>query len=134
MTQTRHQMQQKIATIVVSRPGVMQQSLRAILASYPWLSVVASSGDGLSALRQTAQHHPDLLVIDANLLDEEVDALIVAVKADRPGTRCLVFLYSSQREASALAAGADAVLQRNSSAQRLHATLAQLMQIRTPPE
>lgn len=119
---------QNISTIVVSRPGVMQQSLRALLASYPWLLIMTSTGDGLSALNQVAQHQPDLLIVDSNLLDEEIDALIRAVKVRQPALRCLVFLRSSQRATPTLAVGADAVIQRDSPAGEIHATLIRLMQ------
>lgn len=121
------QNQQITSTVVVSRPGVMQQSLRAALAVYPWLYVVASAGDGLTALNRTVQHHPGLLVIDCNLLDEEVEALLAGVKANTPETRCLVFIRSSQRAERLLAAGAAEVILRDSSAQKLQATLLRLV-------
>lgn len=115
------------STVVVSRPGVMQQSLRAALAVYPWLYVVASAGDGLTALNQTVQHYPRLLVIDCNLLDEEVEALLAEVRAKTPETRCLVFIRSSQRAKPLLAAGAAGVIMRDSSAQQLQAALKRLI-------
>lgn len=121
------QNQQIISTIVVSRPGVMQQSLRAALAAYPWLYVVASAGDGLTALNQVAQHHPRLLVIDCNLLDEEVEALLAGVRAKTPEIRCLVFIRSNQRAKPLLAAGAAGVITRDSSAQQLQAVLRRLV-------
>ena len=56
----------------------MQQSLRAALAAVPSVTVVASLGDGLTALNYVAAHPPALLVIDSNLLDGEVEALLAA--------------------------------------------------------
>ena len=104
------QNQRPLSTIIVSRPGVMQQSLRAALTAYSWVSVVASAGDGLTALNQVAQRRPGLLVIDSNLLDEEVESLLAAVKARSPATRCLICVQSGQREARLLAAGADLLI------------------------
>ena len=120
--------QKPISTLVVSRPGVMQQSLRAALAAYPWLSVVASVGDGLTALNQVVQHQPGLLVIDSNLLDEEVEALLTAIKVKTLATRCLVFIRSSQRTERLLAAGADAAILRDSSTQQLRTALLRVVQ------
>jgi DNA-binding NarL/FixJ family response regulator len=105
----------------------MQQSLRAALAAYPWLHVVASAGDGLNALNQVVRHHPGLLVIDCNLLDEEVEALLAGVKAKTPETRCLVFIRSNQRAKPLLAAGAAGVIMRDSSAQQLQTALMRLV-------
>ncbi len=126
MTKTTPQNKQPIPTMIVSRPGIMQQSLRASLAACDGIIVIASPADGLTALRLARQHQPGLLVIDSNLLDEEVDALIVAVKSEQPAIRCLVFVRSSQQETQILAAGADAVALRNSSRQQLQAALAGL--------
>jgi DNA-binding NarL/FixJ family response regulator len=119
---------QPTATIIASRPGIMRQSLRAFLSSYEGLIIIATSGDGLTALNQVLTHRPGLLVIDSNLLDEEVEALLVQVKSKAPQTRCLICVQSSQREARLLALGADAVIKRDSSSQQLQETLSQLAQ------
>jgi len=52
-----------------------------------------------------AQFHPGILVIDSNLLDEEIDALIGAVKAKQPAIRCLVLLKSSPAGNAAAGSG-----------------------------
>jgi DNA-binding NarL/FixJ family response regulator len=126
MTQTVPEDSQAIPTIVVSRPGIMQQSLRSSLGTCDRIAVIASSGDGLTALCQVRKHHPGMLVIDSNLLDEEVEALIHATKSEQPAIRCLVFVRSSQHETRMLAAGADAVALRNASSQQLQAVLLRL--------
>lgn len=115
-------------TIVVSRPGLMRQSLRATLNAYPEIAIIATAGDGLTALHQVMQYHPALLVIDSNLLDEEVEALLVEVKGKAPQTRCLICVQSNQRKARLLASGADAVIGRDSSVQQLQAVLFRLTQ------
>jgi len=119
--------QPTVFTILVSRPGVMRQSLHTSLAMYAWITVVAACGDGLTALSQVAHHQPRLVIIDSNLLDEEVKALLTAIKAENPATRCLVLLQSDLREAPTLAAGADAVIQRDRWVQHASALLTQLL-------
>jgi DNA-binding NarL/FixJ family response regulator len=122
--------QQAIPTIVVSRPGVMQEALRTSLSVCPAITVLASIGDGLTAVKQIEAQHPQLVVIDANLLPEETEALIAAIKAGQRPARCLVFVQSSRHEAMMTTAGADAVILRDSSAGELHAVLVSL----TAPE
>ncbi|GAB4447448.1 MAG: hypothetical protein Kow0031_30010 [Anaerolineae bacterium] len=112
-----------VSTLVVSRPGVMRQSLRATLGAYPFVWVVATAGDGLTALNYTLQHQPDLLVIDSNLLPEEVEALLVAAKARMPAPRCLVCVQNQRDEARLQAAGADEIILRDSWAQQWQETL-----------
>ena len=123
-----------ISTILVSRPGIMQQSLRSSLAACPVIVVVASFGDGLTTLNHLTQFNPGILIVDSNLLDEEIDALIAAVKVNQPTIRCLVFLKSTQQEMRMLAAGADAVTLRDVSAPQLQAMLTRLVQATRPPE
>lgn len=131
MLNTAQPNQQTIPTLVVSRPGIMRQSLRAALAVYPWIALMTSAGDGLTALNYTVQHHPRLLIIDCNLLEEEVEALLAAVKVRAPETRCLVCTRSSQAAERLLVAGADGVVLRDSPAQELELALLRLTQEET---
>ena len=117
---------QSTPTVIVSRPGIMQQSLRASLADCRGIDVVATSGDGLTAWRQVAKLRPELLVIDSNLLDQEVEALLAAAKAEQPALRCLVLVRSSLRTDHLLTCGADEVVARNGSGQDLHEALFRL--------
>jgi DNA-binding NarL/FixJ family response regulator len=106
----------------------MQQSLRVALTAHPWIRVIASAGDVLTALNLVIEHRPQLLVIDSNLLAEEIDALLAAVKAKAPATRCLICTQSNRQKAQLLALGADAVIVRDSPAQHWHTTLQALAQ------
>ena len=126
MIETTLQNRQPIPTALVSRPGIMQQSLRSALAACQGIAVVASCGDGLNALHQVTELRPALLVIDSNLLDEEVEALVAAVKAGQPTLGCLVIVRSTHQQAQMLASGADAVVLRDVSPQQLQAELARL--------
>ena len=117
-----------VPTIVVSRPGIMQQSLRASLTACPSIAVVASFGDGLTTLNQLARFHPGLLVIDSNLLEEEVDALLAAVRVRQPDIRCLVLVQTNVRHDQLMANGADTVILRTGSAQDLQQALFRLAQ------
>jgi DNA-binding NarL/FixJ family response regulator len=128
MIKTIPESSQPIPTVIVSRPGIMLQSLRASLAACPGIAVVASFGDGLTALNRLAGLQHGILVIDSNLLDEEVDALLGAVKVRQPGIRCLVVAQSRLRHQQLLVDGADAVILRNGSAHDLQQALSRLVQ------
>ena len=112
----------------------MRQSLLASLASYSWLTVVAVCGDGLTALNLLADHQPRLLIIDSNLLEEEVAALLATVKSRWPAIRSLALLQSVQREGQTLAAGADAAIARDNWTQHAPVVLQQLPQNPTHPD
>jgi DNA-binding NarL/FixJ family response regulator len=123
MTKTTPKTSQPVLTVLVSRPGIMQLSLRSSLAACRGIAVIGSSGDGLTALSQVTKLQPGLLVIDSNLLDEEVEALIAAVKAEQPAIRCVVLVRSSQQRTRILALGADAVALRSVAPQQLRAAM-----------
>jgi DNA-binding NarL/FixJ family response regulator len=107
----------------------MQQALRTSLAACLPLVVLSSAGDGLTALNQVMAQHPALVVIDANLLPEESEALLVAIKAASAPPRCLVLVHSSQHEARMIAAGADAVILHDVSAGELQSVVARLTEV-----
>jgi len=117
-----------IRTAVVSRPGIMQQSLRSSLAACPLIALVATFGDGLTALNQLTRFRPGILVIDSNLLDEEVDAILTGLKAQWPDICCLVLVRSTWRRDQLLVEGADEIVMRNSSVQDLYDALYRLAQ------
>ena len=116
----------KIQTVIVSRPGILQESLRAGLASASQIEIIKSVGDGLSALNAIQEHQPKLVVIDSNLLEEEILALLRHVKQVWPAVCCLVMTTSGRQEKWAVASGADAVWPRHRSLRDLYELLTTL--------
>ena len=91
------------------------------------------AGDGLNALNQVIQVQPQLLIIDSNLLDEEVETLLAAIKTRQPAVRCLVLVQSNHREAELLAAHADAIVLHSAPAPQLQTVLRRLAQTAVTP-
>ena len=133
MSESTPQPHSPMPTALVSRPGILQQSLRASLAACPGVEIVGAYGDGLTALNAVAEHAPALLVIDCNLLDEEVEALLAAVKAHYATTHCIVLTRSGQRAAWARTSGADAVIPHGAPMQELMAVLAHFQELPIGP-
>ena len=128
MSQSSTVPQPSVPTILVSRPGIMRQSLQVSLAAHPDIVVLAVCGDGLTALSQLAQEPPRLLIIDSNLLDDEIEALISTVKTRWPVIFCVAVVQMSQREEPLMAVGADATIHRDSWLQHFPILLLRLMQ------
>jgi DNA-binding NarL/FixJ family response regulator len=105
----------------------MQQSLETMLIAHPALSVVSVISPGLTTLKQILRLQPGLVVIDGNLSDEDLEALLAGIKAGAPDFRCLVCAHTRRRETRLLAAGADAVILRHSSGLQWHELLLQLV-------
>ena len=116
----------RVRAVIASRPGVMQESLRALLTGSGQVAVAGSAGDGLSALSMVREEQPALLVVDSNLLEDEALSLLKEVKGAWPEVRCLVLVQTTGRKNRALAAGADAVISRNDGGAALNRALRQL--------
>jgi DNA-binding NarL/FixJ family response regulator len=117
----------KIQTVIVSRPGILKESLRAGLASASQIEIIKSVGDGLSALNAIQEYQPKLVVIDSNLLEDEILALLRHVKQMWPAAVCCLVLTTTVRQEKwAVANGADAVWPRHRSLRDLNELLTTL--------
>ena len=101
-------------TVLASRPGAIQASLRATLGSFPQITVSSSASGGLSALNKVREDRPSLLVIDGALSEGEVAQLLIEAKRADAQLRCIVLVDTVREGQSSLAAGADMVLMRDS--------------------
>ena len=114
---------------LVSLPGLVQEATRAALMSLSDVTLVGATSGALSATALLPQLQPDLLLVDANLPEEEVEALVRWTKQHYPGLPCVVMTLTSQQRGLALAWGADAAIQRASLISQLETTLNQLPSI-----
>ena len=114
-----HPSPEKVATIIVARPGVIRQALRPALALVPQIEIRGEAGGGLSALSLVRQNPPALLIIDSGLPEDEILALQSHIKLEQPQIRCLVVAETSRQQAAVLAEGADAVILRSEPTERL---------------
>lgn len=109
----------KQRVIIVSMPGTIQESLRAMLEAMPGMEVVGIAGGGLSAIALIQETQPDVIVIDARLAEDEVLALVKDVKRLHPQIRLVVLIHTTRQHRRIVDCGADAVLSRWSSAREL---------------
>jgi DNA-binding NarL/FixJ family response regulator len=105
---------------------MVQEATRAVLRSLPDVTLVATASGALSATQLLPHLQPDLLLMDANLPEEEVRALLYWTREHYPEVQCVVMTLTSREREWALAAGARAAIQRASLADQLEALLRQL--------
>jgi DNA-binding NarL/FixJ family response regulator len=114
---------EKSTALLVSSPGIIQDATTAMLNSFPQVRRVEIASGALSAIDHLRDGYSNLLVIDANLPDEEVASLVRWSKQHRPNTRCIVLVKGMVELERAHSAGADAVFLRSSSASQLSEAL-----------
>jgi DNA-binding NarL/FixJ family response regulator len=115
-----------LSTIVASAPGIMAQSLKAMIESVPLVQVVGVAAGCLSALQMVRDSGAALVVIDANLPIEDVQMLLRQLKREELPIRSLVLVTTRSHARRALAGGADMVFRRDGSTRQLSALLAAL--------
>lgn len=119
-----------IPTALVSPDRTRRQALRAKLAGYPPIRVIASVCNGPAALTQIQQRQPGLLIIDACLPAIEAEWLLARVRAGAPQVRCLVCGWSDPCDglSPATQAAVDAFIRYDSPGQQWQETLLGLTQ------
>lgn len=119
---------QKTRVFLVSEPGLIQQATLGAVTSLPGVVVVATASGALSATDLVAQVQPDLLLVDANLPDEEIQALLRWVQGHYPALPCIVMTQTSKQRAQVKAWGAHSAIPRASLIDQLELVLSQSMQ------
>jgi DNA-binding NarL/FixJ family response regulator len=108
---------------LVSTPGLIQQATRSTLAACPDVDLVVVASGALSATELLPRLQPALLLIDANLPEEEIRALLGWVKEHCRTVRCAVMTVTSQQRDRALTWGAEIAIHRACLADQLPAAL-----------
>lgn len=81
-----------IRLVIVDDHAIVRHGLRAMLEREPDLLVVAEAGNAAEARALTAQHRPDVVLLDLKLADDEEAGLAVCrgLAQDDPAMRVLV--------------------------------------------
>lgn len=90
--------------------------------------VVGEANDGAEALSLASDHNPDAIVLDLAMPVMDGLEAIPRLKKQTPGTKILVLsgFQASQMEAEAMAAGADAYLEKGEPAKKIVKLLREL--------
>ena len=100
----------KIKIIIVSTPGSLQISLRALLDVEEALHILGCVGGALSAYDLIHEKQPDVVLVDSNLPQDEMSALINKIVAETPEIHTVVLAETRHYKHQAQKAGANIVL------------------------
>lgn len=91
--------------------------------------VVGEAGDGATAGELAARLHPDVVLLDLNMPDQDGLQAIGTIRAATPGTRIAVFtgLEATVVEATVRAMGADDFLEKSAPLDEVQARLRALV-------
>jgi DNA-binding NarL/FixJ family response regulator len=100
-----------------------RRALRALLATAPGLEIIGEAADGEDAVRQVAELHPDLVLLDVFMPRLDGIAATQRIKAHWPAVRVVTHSITPARREEALAAGADAFVVKGGPVGELLAVL-----------
>ncbi|MET0851208.1 MAG: response regulator transcription factor [Candidatus Rokuibacteriota bacterium] len=99
----------KIRILLADDHAVLRAGLRALIDAQPDMRVVAEAGDGLEALRQAQDTHPDVAIVDISMPELSGIDAIERLRRRSAGTRVLILTMHDDvaYARAALAAGAS---------------------------
>ncbi len=120
-------MKSDMSALLVARPGRVRDGLQALLTATPQIAMIDQADDGSSVLRFVGEHHPSLVLLDTDLPNDSVWAMLRTIKTVWPQTLCLVLTDNSRSERTAKVAGADGVLLKGFLTGELFAEIERLL-------
>jgi DNA-binding NarL/FixJ family response regulator len=99
----------KIRILLADDHAVLRAGLRALIDAQPDMRVVAEAGDGIEALRQAQDTHPDVAIVDISMPELSGIDAIERLRRRSAGTRVLILTMHDDvaYARAALAAGAS---------------------------
>ena len=108
-----------LSTLIVAKPGLMRNSLVAYLRGVMAIEIVALADDTLAGLLASRQNHPQVLLMDADISEEETLWLMRQLRCEQPAVNFIVLTdHVSQRQLF-ITAGANQVLLKGFLDERL---------------
>ena len=120
--------------LIVSHPGHLSNGIQSLLRTIPQIEIIAESQDPSVLLKMDKDIHPDLLIIDANIIDEINWKAITNIKVEWPKTKMLILTDNDLQERKAKEAGADISLPKGFPASALVALIENSLCQKSPDE
>lgn len=127
-------MQACASVLIVAKASRRREGLQALLASTSWLKIVGQANDAPAALMMAADHHPNLVLLDVDLPENDAWSVLKKIRAEWPQIRCIVLTDSIQQQRAAEIAGADAALLKGFPTSELLEAIGRVLPVSTGAE
>lgn len=121
-----------LRVVIADDHATVRDGLRAAFAAEDGFSVVGTAADGEEALRQIRVLRPDLVVLDHGMPKRTGIDVLRAIHAELPQVGIVMFTLDDSIRPAALAAGAAAVVTKDSPLRILFAELRRAASARLP--
>lgn len=93
--------------LVIAEPGHLRNGLQSLLRTIPQIKILAESQDPSVLFKMDEEMRPELILVDASIIDESNWSALTKIKVACPGTKILVLTDNDQQGQAARKAGAD---------------------------
>jgi DNA-binding NarL/FixJ family response regulator len=118
-------MSETTTVLIIAPPGRLRDGLRVLLRASAQVAHTAQVDDLASGMQWIAQVQPDLVLLDADLLDEQGWQAIRQIRQGWPQCRCVALTHTTRQEQLARASEAAAILSDGFSSKALFDIIAQ---------
>jgi len=105
--------------LVITKPSHLWNGLQSLLRTVPQIDIIAESQDPSVLLKMCNEIHPQLIFIDASIIDETNWTVITKIKAGWSQTKIVVLTENDLQQQKAEEAGADIMLPKGFPAAKL---------------
>ena len=96
--------------VMVVRAGPLHSSIQALMKTMPQIQIVAEAKEVSALLNMDPEVRPDLVLLEAELGEDELGLVTQAIKEKWSGTRLIVLVDNDKQRRIAKESEADAVM------------------------
>jgi DNA-binding NarL/FixJ family response regulator len=98
------------AVMILANPGPLRDGLHALIFAMPQIESITEASDLQLTPGTSSEHHPSVVILDAELTRGNVPSVMQLVKARWSQARYIVLANDVREQQEAESAGADAAL------------------------
>jgi DNA-binding NarL/FixJ family response regulator len=118
---------QKLRVLIADDQPRARQSLKALLGAWYQVEEVYEAADGTEAVHLVEESQPDLILMDVRMPNMDGLEALRRIKAKWPQIKVVILSMYSDFKTEALAAGADAFINKSDPPENLRVTFTDVM-------
>ena len=111
--------QERIKVLIADQSPIVTDGLKSILRASPDIEVVGAASNGAKAIEEAGRLRPDVVLLDAGLVNPGGGNLVESIKTSSPGSRALFMVVHYGDVDAAKDAAADGHIMKDSGREEL---------------
>lgn len=116
-----------ISILIVDDQPRARDSMKALLSTCSWIGEVCEAANGREAVERVGRFRPDVVLIDVRMPEMNGPKAILLLKALWPQVKIVALSMYPDNRRDSIAAGADAFVAKGDAAEKLLATLEEIV-------